>query len=147
MSAKGVLELLIHSAVREVSNVKTSAHNSSSFSAPAKNSPSNERSVLGAQFNDSPPHVAEADDSTRVMADRVLTTGLKNLSDPPWGASGADSTRPKSERVHSHFWMSETTSSAARRATETFVINAKPWTRSGYSTYRHRTPAASSRSA
>src|SRR5438874_368081 len=79
---------MIHRAVRQVSNIKTSTHYSSSFSAPAKNSPSNERSVLGAQFNDSPP-LAEADDSTRRnTADRVLTTGVRNLSRLPFLASG-----------------------------------------------------------
>src|SRR5262245_16377945 len=98
MRRKRILELLIHRAVREVANVKTSTHDSSSFSAPAKNSPSNERSVLGAQFNDSPPHVAEADDSTRrITADRVLTTGACNLSRSTLRrkAWGEGSTKPR----------------------------------------------------
>src|SRR5262249_6464089 len=54
LGRKRVLELLIHGAVREVPDVKTSTHGSSSFSAPT-GSPSNGCSVPGNPFNDSPP--------------------------------------------------------------------------------------------
>lgn len=87
VGAEGVLELLIHGAVREVPNVKTSTHCPSSFRTLRLHPRMSARcrAPISTTLHSG---VAKTDGRTRrKLADRGLTTGSSYLSRPAYAAS------------------------------------------------------------